>query len=104
MAMYHDNHPDGTYQAAKKVVVFDHTIAWETGHDPAANGELEFGGWVWRYDLTPMRQSETEVKLSYDWSAVPAFRRECIQLPPFDPDHLHHSLNHLAELVPCAAD
>ncbi|HEY6421906.1 MAG TPA: polyketide cyclase [Pseudonocardiaceae bacterium] len=40
---------------------------------------------------------ETEVKLSYDWSAVPHFLREQIQFPPFTPDHLHNSLNHLAK-------
>ncbi|MGA8371485.1 MAG: SRPBCC family protein [Acidimicrobiales bacterium] len=106
MTMYHENAPDGTYHTANRVVVFDppHSIAWETGQDPAWNGELEFGGWVWRYDLRPVRQSETEVRLSYDWSAVPAFRREYIQFPPFDRDHLHNSLNHLAELVPLTAD
>ncbi|HVA08601.1 MAG TPA: hypothetical protein VNG12_17850 [Acidimicrobiales bacterium] len=81
-----------------------HAIAWEPGHVPAGDGELEFGGWVWRYDLTPFGQSETEVKLSYDWSAVPAALREHIGFPPFDPDHLHNSLNHLAELVPSTAD
>ncbi len=105
MAMYHDNHPDGSYQMANKVVVFEspHAIAWKPGQERAGSGELEFGGWIWRYDLTPVSQSETEVKLSYDWSAVPASLREHIQFPPFAPDHLHNSLNHLAELVPCTA-
>jgi hypothetical protein len=32
---------------------------------------VEFGGWFWRYDLTPLGPSETEVTLTYDWSAVP---------------------------------
>lgn len=106
IAMYHPNHPDGNYEMANKIVVFDppHAIAWKPGQDPAGNGELEFGGWVWRYDLTPIRQSETEVTLSYDWAAVPASIREHIGFPPFDPDHLHNSLNHLAKLVPSRAD
>jgi len=37
---------------------------------------LEFGGWAWRYDLAPLGPSETEVTLTYDWSAVPQFIRE----------------------------
>ena len=101
MAMYHGNHPDGSYQMANKVVVFDppHVIAWKPGQDRNGDGELEFGGWIWRYDLCPISQSDTEVTLSYDWSAVPQFIREHIQFPPFTPDHLHNSLNHLAELA-----
>ncbi len=81
MAMYHDNRPDGSYQMANKVVVFDppHAIAWKPGQDRAGNGDLEFGGWVWRYDLPPIRKSETEVRLSYDRSAVPPPLREHIQ-------------------------
>jgi hypothetical protein len=27
---------------------------------------LEFGGWIWRYDLAPLGPSETEVTLTYD--------------------------------------
>ena len=105
MAMYHDNHPDGNYQMANKVLVFDppHVIAWEPGQDRTGEGELELGGWTWRYDLTRISQSETEVTLSYDWSAVPQFIRERIQFPPFTPDHLDNSLTHLAELALSAA-
>jgi uncharacterized protein YndB with AHSA1/START domain len=101
MAMYHDNHPNGYYEMANKVRVFDppRVISWEPGQDIAGDGNLEFGGWIWRYDLTPVNQSETEVKLSYDWSAVPQFLRERIQFPPFTPDHLGNSLSHLAEIV-----
>jgi hypothetical protein len=54
---------------------------------------------VWRYDLVPLGPSETEVTLTYDWSAVPQFRREYIQFPPFGPEHLPNSLHHLAELA-----
>jgi hypothetical protein len=53
MAMYHANHPDGNYQMANRVQVFDppRAISWEPGQD-TGDGRLRFGGWVWRYDLT----------------------------------------------------
>ncbi|WP_197374024.1 SRPBCC family protein [Mycolicibacterium baixiangningiae] len=99
VAMYHDNLPDGHYEMANKVVAFDppHVIAWEPGQD---NGEeIEFGGWIWRYDLTPLDRSRTAVTLTYDWSAVPAYLREHIAFPPFGQDHLDNSLGHLAALA-----
>jgi len=100
MAMYHPNHPDGTYQVANRVQVFDppNAISWETGQE-TDDGSLTFGGWVWRYDLTPVGPSETEVTLSYDWSAVPQSLRQHIGFPPFPADHLGNSLAHLAALV-----
>src|SRR5690242_16076155 len=63
------------------------------------DGRLEFGGWIWRYDLAPLGPSETEVTLTYDWSAVPQSIREYLQFPPFGPEHLTNSLHHLAELA-----
>ena len=70
-----------------------------TGQDKG-DGHLEFGGWIWRHDLTPLGPSETEVTLSYDWSAVPQYIRERgIQFPPFGSEHLPNSLHHLAELA-----
>jgi uncharacterized protein YndB with AHSA1/START domain len=100
MSMYHENHPDGTYQMANRVKVFDppSTISWEPGYD-AGDGTLGFGGWTWRYDLTPAGPANTAVTLSYDWSAVPESLREHIGFPPFPPEHLGNSLAHLAELV-----
>lgn len=100
MAMYHPNHPDGTYQMANRVQVFERpsAISWEPGNE-AADGTLSFGGWLWRYDLEPDGPSSTKVTLSYDWSAVPDSVREHIGFPPFPPDHLANSLGHLAELV-----
>jgi len=97
--MYHANHPDGSYQMANKVEVFDppRAIGWLPGQE--GDGRLEFGGWTWRYDLVPVGPSETAVTLTYDWSAVPQFLREHIQFPPFGPEHLSNSLNHLAELA-----
>ena len=100
MAMYHDNHPDKDYEMANKVVAFDpaRAIAWQPGQG-ADDAALEFGGWLWRYDLSPVTPSQTEVTLTYDWSRVPPYLREHIQFPPFDPQHLDNSLKHLAELA-----
>jgi uncharacterized protein YndB with AHSA1/START domain len=100
MAMYHANHPDGTYQMANRVQVFDppRAISWEPGQD-TGDDNLRFGGWVWRYDLAPAGTSGTEVTLCYDWSAVPESLRQHIGFPPFPPDHLGNSLAHLAGLV-----
>ncbi|MFF3544202.1 SRPBCC family protein [Streptomyces platensis] len=100
MGMYHANHPDGDYQVANQVLVLDppRAIGWRTGTEKD-DGHLEFGGWIWRYDLAPLGPSETLVTLTYDWSAVPQSLREHIRFPPFGPDHLSDSLHHLAELV-----
>jgi hypothetical protein len=100
MAMYHENHPDKDYEMANRVELLDppRAIGWRPGQgDDDAN--LEFGGWFWRYDLTPVGPSQTEVTLTYDWSAVPQYIREHIGFPPFDRQHLDNSLKHLAELA-----
>lgn len=101
MAMYHVNHPDGSYEMVNRVVAFEppHVIAWEPGQDRAGDGNPEFGGWIWRYDLAAAEPAATEVTLTYDWSAVPPFLREHIAFPPFPVDHLTSSLRHLAELA-----
>ena len=100
MAMYHPNHPDGNYQIANRVEVFDppRAISWKPGYD-AGDGTLGFGGWIWRYDLAPAGPSSTTVTLTYDWSAVPDPIREHIGFPPFPPEHLGTSLAHLAQLA-----
>lgn len=100
MDMYHPNHPDGEYRMANKVEVLDapRAIGWLPGQEKG-DGRLEFGGWRWRYDLAPLGPAETEVTLTYDWSAVPPFIREYLQFPPFGPEHLVNSLHHLAELA-----
>lgn len=100
MSMYHAEHPDGHYRTANRVQVIDrpNTISWETGYD-TGNGELSFGGWVWRYDLAPAGPSSTAVTLSYDWSAVPDSIREYLSFPPFARDHLTGSLARLGELA-----
>jgi len=101
MDMYHANHPDGGYQVVNKVAVLDppRAIGWLTG-DEKDDGQLEFGGWLWRYDLVPLGPSETEVMLTYDWSGVQqSIRERGIPFPPFGPEHLPNSLQHLAELT-----
>ena len=101
MDMYHHGHPNGNYQTVNKVQVLDppRAISWLTGQDKG-DGQLEFGGWTWRYDLAPLGPAETEVTLTYDWSAVPQFIRDRgIKFPPFGAEHLTNSLHHLAELA-----
>jgi uncharacterized protein YndB with AHSA1/START domain len=106
MGMHHENHPEGYYEMANRVEVFDppHAIAWQPGQGPdergnlSGNSELIFGGWVWRYDLRPLGDDRTEITLSYDWSGVPSHLRD-IPFPPFDVSHLDNSLKHLAELA-----
>jgi hypothetical protein len=70
--MCHAGLPNGNYEMANVVEAFDppHAIAWKPGYD-SGDGTLSFGGWIWRYDLAPLSPSETEVRHSYDWSAVP---------------------------------
>lgn len=100
MPMYHPGHPDGNYETANQVEAFDppSSISWKTGYD-ADDGTVRFGGWKWRYDLTPAGPTSTTVTLTYDWSAVSQATRQRIGFPPFPPDHLANSLAHLAELV-----
>jgi hypothetical protein len=100
MAMYHPKHPDGGYEMANRVQLFDppRTISWEPGHNPG-DGTVSFGGWVWRYDLEPAGPGRTAVTLTYDWSAVPDSIRSYLVFPPFRPGHLENSLAHLAQLA-----
>ena len=100
VAMYHENHPDRNYEMANRVQVFDppRAISWEPGYD-AGDGSLSFGGWIWRYDLKSAGPSESEVTLTYDWSAVPGPLREHIGFPALPREHLRNSLAHLADLA-----
>jgi hypothetical protein len=107
MGMYHDNHPEKYYEMANRIEVFDrpNAIAWQPGQGPDERGNLvggptlEFGGWIWRYDLKPVADDRTEVTLTYDWSGVPPEQRAAIQFPPFEMSHLDNSLAHLAALA-----
>jgi hypothetical protein len=85
---------------ANRVEVFQppHAIAWLPGQG-ADDANLDFGGWIWRYDLESAGPTETRVTLTYDWSNVPAESRAHIEFPPFALSHLENSLQHLAALV-----
>ena len=50
VAMYHKNHPDGSYEMANQVLAFEppRVISWKPGYVSPATGKLEFGGWIWR--------------------------------------------------------
>ncbi|BBX66860.1 SRPBCC family protein [Mycolicibacterium psychrotolerans] len=100
VAMYHDNHPDGRYEMANKVIAWEphRTIAWEPGQE-GEDGRLEFGGWTWRYDLDAAGPGQTRVALTYDWSGVPGELRQRITFPPFPTSHLENSLANLAKLA-----
>src|SRR4051812_13763305 len=78
MAMYHENHPDKEYRVANQVEVLDvpTAIGWKPGYESPETGELEFGGWTWRYDMEATGPAQSKVTLTYDWSAVPAPVRE----------------------------
>ncbi len=108
IAMYHEGHPDKDYEVASRVEVFEppRAIAWLPGHAPgratsagADDASLEYGGWIWRYDLEPVGDDRTDVTLTYDWSAVPPKGREIIPFPMFAVTHLENSLKHLAEVA-----
>ncbi|MDI2031557.1 SRPBCC family protein [Saccharopolyspora sp. TS4A08] len=101
MDMYHPDARDGDYQVVNQVHVLDapRAIGWRTGYDPEGDGNLEFGGWFWRYDLEPKSPNATRITLTYDWSAVPNTIRDHLEFPPFPKTHLPNSLNHLAALV-----
>ena len=83
-----------------------HAIAWQPGAETPSypwsprslRRPLEYGGWVWHYDLEPVGADQTEVTLTYDWSRVPPHHRD-IEFPPFGRQHLDNSLKHLAELA-----
>ncbi|RRO16302.1 polyketide cyclase [Saccharopolyspora rhizosphaerae] len=99
--MHHAAHPDGDYRVVNEVRAFtaNRTIGWATGYEKD-DGEVEFGGWTWRYDLAPTSRTGTDVTLTYDWSAVPQHVRDRgITFPPFGPDHLINSLRHLAGIA-----
>jgi len=76
----------------------DRAIAWAPGRlDDAGNHQP--GGWTWRYDLLP-NGADTDVTLTYDWSATPQkFRDEVGNPPPFEVQFLDDSLGALDRSV-----
>jgi hypothetical protein len=83
----------GPYVVHNLVTAFDkdRTIEWAPGIlDDGRNHRP--GGWTWRYDLVP-NGADTDVSLTYDWSATPQkFRDEVGNLPPFELQFLEDSL------------
>ncbi len=53
--------------------------------ESAESGDLSFGGWIWRYDLTADGPEQAAVTLTYDWSgATPDARQvlDFLRSPP----------------------
>lgn len=100
IAMYHDNHPDKHYEMANQVTVLepDRVIGWAPG-GLAEDGNIELGGWTWRYDLEPLGDEQTRVTLTYDWSGATTEIRKNIVFPPFPVSHLDNSLANLGKLA-----
>ena len=94
MAMYHAGHPNGNYEMANLVEVFDRprAIAWKPGTTQATAPSVSVAGsgaTTWHRLAHPKPKSGT----LYDWSAVPEeVRRRQAKWPPFYPDHLDNSL------------
>jgi hypothetical protein len=90
----------GPYVVHNLVTAFDkdRTIAWAPGIlDDACNHRP--GGWTWRYDLVS-NGADTDVTLTYDWSATPQkFRDEVGNPPPFELQFLEDSLAALDRCV-----
>lgn len=92
MNMYHEA-AGGAYVMHNRVTDFerDRVLAWEPGQ-LNEHGDLDTGGWTWRYDLEPA-EGGTRVSLTYDWSATPESLRAGIGgMPPFGPEFLDDSL------------
>jgi hypothetical protein len=80
--------------------------------DPASHPAIDGTGWV-RQALHPEHltapgqifrmamhhDNHPDKNYQMGWSAVPQFLGEHIQFPPFPPDHLRNSLDHLAGLA-----
>jgi hypothetical protein len=96
--MFHEN-AGGRYEMHNRVIAHaqDRTLAWEPGQY-GPDGELDTGGWTWRYDLAP-EEGGTLVTLTHDWSAVPGPLTEELGLPAFPPSFLEESLAALERAV-----
>jgi hypothetical protein len=97
MAMDHPGHPNGNYEMANLVEASIRLVpspgSRATTQAPVTSASLAGSG-------ATTSLSETEVRLSYDWSAVPeVVHHTGPQFPPFSPDHLDNSLTQLADLV-----
>lgn len=83
----------GDYVTHNLVTEFerDQVIAWMPGRlDDAGNHAA--GGWFWRYELAA-NGDQTDVTLTYDWTATPQeFRDQIGGMPPFPEEYLSASV------------
>lgn len=85
MAMYHPKHSNGNYEMATLVqhgegptqpVMPRSTARGKPGYDPGERRPpLRWVDLTLRPGSAPLGPAETEVRLSYDWSAVPEDER-----------------------------
>lgn len=90
----------GDYVTHNLVNVFDQdrAIGWLPGRLDS-EGKHSPGGWSWRYDLAA-NGGNTDVTLTYDWTATPQeFRDQIGGMPPFPEDYLVASLAALERTV-----
>ena len=102
MAMYHANHPDGSYEMVNRVAgarpAARHRLADRgrtRGRRAAWSSAAGSGATTWLPPdrLRPRSRSPTTGRRCRQYI------REYIQFPPFGPEHLTNSLHHLAELA-----
>ncbi|MDO9378545.1 MAG: hypothetical protein Q7T56_06830 [Nocardioidaceae bacterium] len=100
MAMFHPDHPDGTYETVNEVIAYEQgrAVAWRTGYVDDS-GAVVFAGWWWRYDLVAEGPRRTRVTLTHDWSDVGPGPRAYLSFPVFGDDHLDDSLRHLSAML-----
>lgn len=98
MEMFHVN-AGGRYEMHNRVLVLepDRAISWAPSQY-AADGSLQGGGWIWRYDLVP-EPAGSRVRLTFDWTATPPQLASELGFPPFDTEFLDRSLAALADAV-----
>lgn len=87
----------GDYKTDNHVIGFEQNklLAWKT----APSGEQP-PGWEWVWELTPQGPDATEVKVTYDWSAVTDKETlKKVSLPVIGQEALESSLGNLASAV-----
>ncbi|APX33625.1 ATPase [Brachybacterium sp. P6-10-X1] len=98
MEMFHVN-AGGRYEMHNRVLVLepDRAISWAPSQY-GADGTLQGGGWIWRYDLAP-DPAGSRVRLTFDWTATPPQLAVELGFPPFEKEFLDRSLAALADAV-----
>jgi uncharacterized protein YndB with AHSA1/START domain len=91
------DHMGGEYQTDNTVSGYSHNslLAWKT-----APADTDPPGWEWLWELTPTGPDATDVRLTYDWSAVTDKEiLSKVTFPLVTKDQLEDSLARLAESV-----